>query len=110
MLWSEERLCEFLIRALWRNFFQLSARTPKSAARTNTSCSRDANSDTVDVADLSCDVGLIVKDFSCRYIRFVVPSTNTEVPPTKQPRTVVDALMSASNKKEQLFNDVKKGG
>ena len=83
-------------------------------------CSKDANSDTVDVVDLLCDVGLIVKDFSCQYIRFVVPSTNTEVPPTKWPRTVVDALMSASrstsslpkdksppkNKKQQLFNDV----
>ena len=73
-------------------------------------------------AELTSDVGLLVSDFGCRYIRFTVPIHEPcpEEPSNKHARTVSDVLMGeaqtrdklpkpkhVTNKKAELFNAVR---
>lgn len=72
--------------------------------------------------DLTSDVGLVVGDFGCRYIRFTAPihEPSPEQSSSKHARTVADVLMGeaqardklpkpkhVTNKKAELFNAVR---
>ena len=69
--------------------------------------------------ELENDVGVLVNDFGCKYIRFMVPMQDSVHPPSsKHVYTVNDVLMAVSRdrtklprkkilkNKEELFNDV----
>ena len=83
-------------------------------------CCKQLNSAWIN-ASVTDDVGLLVNDFGCRYIRFQLPPKDVEPPPPKRAaRAANEVLMGTSrlrnrlpkrrpekNKKEQLFNDVR---
>ena len=83
-------------------------------------CAASPGSNWID-AELDNDVGLLVNDFGCKYVRFMVSVQDCSMePPSKRVCTVNDVLMSVSrdrsklprqklgkNRKEVLFNDVR---
>ena len=52
--------------------------SPACTAAVAAKCSRNPSSGWID-ADLDADIGLLVSDFGCKYIRFIVAVPETEV-------------------------------
>ena len=96
--------------------------TPDQCAEASVKCSKQATSPCLD-ASLADDVGLLVNDFGCRYIRFQLPLTEVAEPlPKRVCRSVTDVLLGEArsrnklpkpkrvpekNSKEKLFNNVR---
>ena len=64
-------------------------------AEASVMCCKQLNSAWID-ASVTDDVGLLVNDFGCRYIRFQIPPKVVEPPPPKRARAATEALMGTS--------------
>ena len=74
--------------------------SPACTAAVAAKCSRNPSSGWID-ADLDADIGLLVSDFGCKYIRFIVAVPETEPPsPKRVRRTAADVHLEYESRSQ----------